>query len=511
MRSLQLRRSKGRSGRRHITPFLLLWLGSLTQAVCAQATNSDDTSQQIQHLTEAMERTQAQLQESQRQLDAMRAQLAALQRQMTSRSVPLQTSPSDTAKAIDELRERQTMQESQIATHEQTKVETESKYPLKISGQLLFNAFVNTSAVDAPPIPTLALAGSGTTGASVRQTVLGFSARGPHLFGAQSYADLHIDFDGSPQSGSTGSNYTGYYSGNSTFLRLRTADAGLRWDRTEVFFSLDRPLLSPEAPTSLTSVAEPALAWSGNLWTWNPQLGVTHDLTLSGAHALRLQAALMDVGDASMPGSSVGGAAGVAPTLSERSRWPALEARIALGAPRPDEGSHIGVGGYFAPHLDPLGRRFDAWAATLDTRLQLSDRLSLSGSFYRGQALGGLGGGAYKDLAYLADSTSGNYYYSPLADVGGWAQVKETINARLQFNAALGLDNAFAEQVRRYANPSGTIYQNLARNRTYTGNVIWSPSAYLVFSLEYRDLQSVPAIGPANRSNILGVGAGYRF
>jgi hypothetical protein len=28
-------------------------------------------------------------------------------------------------------------------------------------------------------------------------------------------------------------------------------------------------------PTSLTAVAIPALAWSGNLCTWNPQVGVT--------------------------------------------------------------------------------------------------------------------------------------------------------------------------------------------------------------------------------------------
>ena len=32
--------------------------------------------------------------------------------------------------------------------------------------------------------------------------------------------------------------------------------------------------------------------------------------------------------------------------------------------------------------------------------------------------------------------------------------------------------------------------QNLARNRTFTGNVIYSPSAYLLFSLEYRRLES---------------------
>ncbi|MGA7706234.1 MAG: hypothetical protein WCD77_00495, partial [Acidobacteriaceae bacterium] len=102
-----------------------------------------------------MARTQAQLEQSQRQLDEMRKQLTALQRQLaqsgsnaaTPRSpVPtpvsssqIQTSPAETTATIEDLRERQTMQESQIATHEQTKVESESKYPVKITGLLLLN------------------------------------------------------------------------------------------------------------------------------------------------------------------------------------------------------------------------------------------------------------------------------------------------------------------------------------------------------------------------------------
>ncbi len=41
------------------------------------------------------------------------------------------------------------------------------------------------------------------------------------------------------------------------------------------------------------------------------------------------------------------------------------------------------------------------------------------------------------------------------------------------------------------------MVQNLARNRTFTGNVIYSPSAYLLFSLEYRRLESFPVDGPS--------------
>src|ERR1700677_1038148 len=502
-----------------VLPLLTMFCG-LSLHIYAQTTNQESLSEQVQKLTASMVQTQAQLEQSQRQLDELRQQLAALQRQMAqsgqivatpsppgstpaSSSTTVQTTSPATAAAIDDLRERQAMQEAQIATQEQTKVESESKYPVKITGLLLLNGFVNTSQVDMAATPTVALPGSGSTGASVRQTLLGFDARGPHLFGARSYADLSVDFDGNSQSGSSPANYTGYYNTNATLLRLRTAHAGLQWQHTEAYFSLDRPIFSPDAPTSLTAVAEPALAWSGNLWTWNPQVGVKRDFGFAGSSNVRLQGALIDVNDAPLsPETTSATTTGTSPTTAEQSRWPGAEARVALLGSKLDEGSHLGFGGYFAPHLSPFGRRFDSWAGTLDTRLLLPAHLEFTGSVYRGKALGGLGGGAYKDFGYRFDTDSGNYYFRPLDDVGGWAQLKEKISERFELNAAFGLDNVFAQEFRRYAVPGGTMYQNLARNRTYTGNVIYSPTAYLLFSLEYRHLDSSPVLGTSVGANV---------
>jgi hypothetical protein len=55
------------------------------------------------------------------------------------------------------------------------------------------------------------------------------------------------------------------------------------------------------------------------------------------------------------------------------------------------------------------------------------------------------------------------------------------------------------------------MFQNLARNQTFTGNVIYKPSAYLLFSLEYRHLESSPELEPSAESNIIGLGAGFKF
>ncbi len=508
-------------------PLLAVFCWSLARSGYAQTQAEPTLAKQLASLTEAMARTQAQVERSQRELQDMRKQLTALQAlAVQSGSSPstiesiLEPSPSsfptpapapEPSIAMDDLRERQAVIESEIKTHEQTKVESESKYPVKITGLLLINGFVNTRQVDSAATPTLAIGGPGSTGASVRQTVLGFSARGPHLFGATSYADLNVDFDGSPQSPASTSSYTGYNASSATLLRLRTAHAGIEWQHTRAYFELDRPILSPDTPTSLTAVAQPALAWSGNLWTWNPQLGVTQNLPIR-ASTVRLQGALIDVGDAPSSVVTTSGATGSTPaTGAERSRWPGMEARISLLGSKDDEGSHLGFGGYFSPHLDPTGGRFDAWAGTLDTKLVLPRHLSFTGSFYRGAAIGGLGAGAFKDFGYSASTTSGAYYFQPYDDVGGWGQLKEKLSQRLELNAAFGLDNVFAGQLRPYAVPNGTSYQNLARNRTYTGNVIYSPSAYLLFSIEYRHIESSPVTGLPVGSNVIGLGAGYKF
>jgi len=243
-------------------------LSSLPHSARAQ----ESVAEKIEQLDGLMIRVQAQLEQSEHELKDIQQQLSALRGQagLPGKNAPdAAANPAATqlAAAVEELREKQDMQESQVAAQEQAKVGSESRYPVTLSGMILFNGFMNTHAVDAAPAPTIALSGPGTTGASLRQSVLGIDASGPHVFGSQSHADLRIDFDG----GQPDSGYTDVVGS----VRLRTAHAELDWQHTKAFFSLDRPILSPDAPTSLTAVAEPALAWSGNLWAWNPQAGVS--------------------------------------------------------------------------------------------------------------------------------------------------------------------------------------------------------------------------------------------
>jgi hypothetical protein len=450
-----------------------------------------------------MDAYQKQLQELQKQLSELQNQLAAEKSNVpvsaaSPQNRPASSSATASASALDEIRERQAMQESQIATHEQAKVETESKYPLKVSGLLLFNGYVNTRQVDVSVDPTYAINGSGSTGLSVRQTVIGLDARGPHLFGATSHADVRIDFFAN----GVQSSYAA-----SGLLRLRTAHAGLKWSNTEAFIQQDRSFLVPNAPSSLIAVAQPEFAWSGNLWTWNPQIGVSHQISVSNSARLKIQAGLIDVADPQWPGATPSTAS---ISRAERSRWPGTEARISFGSGAVDAGPEFGVSGYFSPHATGANVRFNAWAGAMDLRLPMSRHFALTTSAYRGAGLGGLGGGGYVDYVDLYEGTT--EVVRSLEDVGGWAQLKSKPGERLEFNAGYGIDNPFAGQIRASTlTPGYSTYPGLARNRSAFGNVIYSPSSYLLFSLEYRRLWTNYASGPTNFSDVIGIGAGYRF
>jgi len=492
---------------------------------CAQSGRTDAgainvTEQKVVQLTSAMEKAQAQIEANQKLLLELQQELMVLKLQIAHDQIiapmpqpPMHPKNADEmakdssdkptdaqgkiASRLEELHERQAISESQIATHEMSKVETQSKYPLTLSGLVLFNTFVNTRQVDIPAAPAYVIPGSGSTGLSLKQTILGMDARGPHLFGAASYADIRVDFF-------SDSTQTGYTTGGG--LRLRTAHAGLRWANTEAFFAFDRTLLEPSVPTSLLAVGQPELAWTGNLWAWNSQVGITQRLSVRNSFHVEAQAALIDPSDPHLPGVSGGSSA----SRSERSRWPGTEARVALQAGSQASGPEIGFGGYFSPHRTSGDAPFNAWAGTVDLRLPITHRFEITGNAYRGQALGGLGGSGYVDYVYryVGDTE----FARALDDVGGWAQLKATAGQRWELNTGYGIDNPFAKEVRAsLERPFTSTYPGLIRNRSYFGNVIYSPSKYLLFSVEYRRLWSSYATGATVFGDVIGLGAGYKF
>lgn len=493
-------------------PMVLMFLPAANLAV-AQQTSAEQIpaaatmEQRVERLAAALTQQESELQSSQREIRQLRQQIVDLQAEVAaekaSNADPPQHEDGEGAARlsaeVNALREQQELQQSEIATHEQSKVESESKFPVKLTGLILMNVFANSAGVDQIQSPSMATNGDGTTDLSLRQTVLGLDARGPHLFGATSAADVRVDFFG----GLGQTNYPG--AGGS--VRLRTAHAEMSWNETRAFIEMDRPILNPNAPTSLTAIAQPPLAWSGNLWNWIPQVGAEHAFRQADGSRILLQGAFADIPDPGTPGATSAPPSNA--SLAEQSRWPGSEARVGYTRGDKATGLQVGAGGYFSPHSEANYLHFDAWAATIDYRVPLVARLEASGSVYRGSSLGGLGGGAFKD--YLYKQEGGYSLVRALDDVGGWTQLKARASERLEFNAAYGLDSAFVGELRSYLAAGSGAYQALARNSTVFANVIYSPTASTLFSLEYRRIDSSQVTGLNAITDVFGVAAGYRF
>src|SRR5215510_15075730 len=115
------------------------------------------------------------------------------------------TSAANLQQATDErisrMEEDLALADSGIKEQSQTKVESSSKYRLRLSGLALFNLFANRGTVDNQDVPQIArpaglLDSSGSFGGSLRQSQLGLEAFGPALAGARTSAEIRFDFAG---------------------------------------------------------------------------------------------------------------------------------------------------------------------------------------------------------------------------------------------------------------------------------------------------------------------------
>jgi uncharacterized coiled-coil protein SlyX len=473
--------------------------------------SGSEVEQKLEAISNALTTTRQQLDQSQQQIIQLQAELAEVKRQLGSHTaaapaVSNDPDPSQTASSSSNAQstdERLQTLEAQVKVHDQIKVESASKYPVRVTGLVLFNGFMNRGSVDNIDLPSIATrqpAGTsdGSAGATLRQTILGIEASGPRLGGARTSADVSFDFFG----GIAYSNY-GTASG---IVRMRTASVNLDWSRDSVQFGMVAPLISPLSPTSYATVAEPGMAWAGNLWSWSPQLRVAHRIPVSDDKHLQFEFGLWD------PSSSGYNTSDVfrSPSAGEQTKQPGYEGRFSFGSSG-DRGPQAGVGGYYSRQTYGSSNN-DAWAVTADWRVPLAHRFELSGEGYRGRSLGGLGGGVYKDVIFGTDPISGATVWRGLNDIGGWTQFKSRFGQSLETNATIGQDNGFASDFHAVVIPSNATNTALrARNRMLVGNVIYRPKTYLIFSPEYRRIWTWPIAGKGSTADVFTLSVGYQF
>jgi TolA-binding protein len=259
-----------------------------------------DLEKKLETISSALAITHQQLEQSQREMEQLREELVQIKKQLAlSQPVPSDSISADAINAakaaaatIEDLQEQQQTAEAQIKLHDQTKVESSSKYPLRVTGLILFNSFVNRGIVDNVDLPEVALSNqnntttNGSAGATFRQTILGLQGYGPRIAGARTSADIDLDFFG-------GVAYSSYATSAGT-VRMRTASINLDWAYDSIQLGMVAPLISPLSPTSYATIAEPGMAGAGNLWTWAPQLRFAHQIPLRAGQRFQFELGLWD-------------------------------------------------------------------------------------------------------------------------------------------------------------------------------------------------------------------------
>ena len=354
--------------------------------------------------------------------------------------------------------ERQAVQQSRIEELAQTKVEASQRFPIRITGMALFNAYRNgryNNQAEDPAIASLAL-GDATGGGTLRQTTLGLLFNGPLTFaGGKVSGSLYMDFFG----GSTAS--------LNHLVRLRTAAINLDWRNTSLSFGQEKPIISPRDPDSLAQVGVSPLTGAGNLWLWQPQIRVEQRVSLGRQSGLRAQAGVFQTSQLNA-GADPNSYTSPQPGAQTEDSSPGGEGRLEFWRSWSETGRFEIAGGFHANRNHVARFELPTNIYSLDWFFRPFSKVEFSGMFFHGRNVAVLGG-LRQGFSVL------DRRWISVPSTGGWAQLRFPITARLAFDLYGG-----QQDDRNSDLPAGFM----AKNQGYFGNVMYRLAPNVVVSLE---------------------------
>jgi hypothetical protein len=434
----------------------------------------------LQQIIDRLDRLEQENHQLADEVHSLRTELAAAKGQVPAESQATQAQPVQTP-PTPPLDERVQVAEQRVADLSQEKVEASQRFPISLTGMVLFNAFLNgkNAAGDEDPTVVSASSGQTTNGATVAQTVLGLRYESPKaLWGAAVNGSVFFDF----------------YGGDNTPLdhiaRLRTADIQLDWTNTSVMVGQDKPLIAPRDPFSLAQVGVSPFTDAGNLWLWSPQARVEQRFKLGDDSGLRAQIGLYEMGTSYMANT-------IYPNgNAESSAGPAVEGRFEFWH---KFGEHTRI--ELAPGFHTA--QTTEYRASVPSRLFSFDwfanpweKIEFTGTFYDGEDVAGLGaiGPGYFVLRPLV--------IKPVQSMGGWAQLAWLANPKLTFHLIAGQQSNQASEV-----SEAMIY----KNQGYAANLVYRLAPNVLFSLEGMQLRTSYVGSGTRLNNHYDLGVAYLF
>lgn len=369
--------------------------------------------------------------------------------------------------------ERLEIQERRLEEQAQTKVEASQKFPVRLTGMVLFNAFHGGASSGASDVPVSASASSGprNAGGTFRQSILGMEFHGPvTVMGGKVRGSLFMDFyDAATEQG---------YS----YARMRTATVEIDWKTRSLLAGQEKPIFNPRNPTSLSQVGYSPLTWAGNLWRWQPQVRFEQRISAGEKAGLKAQVGVLQTSEEFGYSSTATAPDG---RLDVERRRPALEGRFEFFAHWDSERRvEIAPGFHWSTsHVEaqPVPSRL----FSLDWFANPWRRLEFSGVFFTGQNVAHFGA-LRQGFRVRPDGSA-----LPVHSRGGWAQFSFIATDRVTFNVFGGVHDDRNRDL---------FGAGIAQNRAGAGNVMvrLAPNVIVAFEgMRYRTTY----LGPGNRHN----------
>ena len=410
-----------------------------------------------------------QLREMRTEIQRLRQELDDVKQELKSRSAAAEDVP---------------LIQAQIQEQAQTKVETSSKFPLKVFGTIVSNTFWNTGEPNWLDIPNIAgpyidRGQSGSFSSSLRQTRIGAILEGPEIAGMKVNGTVALDFFGGIPNFQTGQVMG--------LPRLLYGYVRLDGEKTAIEIGQDHMVLAPKNPASLAGMSFPTLYRSGNLYLRAPQIRAERTLASGDFGQIRAVGGIMApvAGDL---GGPVSGYQFVPPSAAgERSQMPAVQSRLSWRAtpagPYEQPQWEFGVSGHYGRerYLDGVS---PSWATSLDFDA-IAGRVGIGGEYFVGRNLDQFGG----SIAQLAKSQ------------GGFIEGRLEATRRMSFNTGYGTDRLF--DLAKFQVP-------LSRNGTFFTNAIYTFTPEFRAGFEYQRLATRGSDG-RRRNNHFNLTFAYGF
>src|SRR5579862_9040019 len=346
------------------------------------------------------------------EIRALRQQLAAGQPTPAPEAAP-QTAEAETPPQTVE--ERVEVAERRIAELDQSKVSSEHRLPVTLTGMLLFNTFLNGKGSGGVDNPTVLppVGGQASDGATFRQSVIGLKVNGPDLVGGGKLTGaVYMDFFG----GGTGLNQT---------MRLRVGTLDATWKNTTLGLAFDKPIISPREPDSLAQVGVSPLTSAGNLWLWQPQVRVEQRISLTEQAGLRTQFGVYQTSESGT------GLATEYPSLAKAR--PGYQGRFEFWAKSGSRRIEIAPG-FHVSSTRVLGQSVPSRIASIDWLIRPAARVDFTGTFFHGENTGVIGG-LRQGVSVI------NGQARAVGASGGWAQFTFRATRRASLNIYAGQED----------------------------------------------------------------------